>query len=89
MIWRYIGYALLAAALVAAIVIGVKQCKQIDQENKNVLVNAGIDKERSQGQGEVLNHVEKANDAARAPTNEQLDSVCNKYDRNCAAKSHK
>jgi hypothetical protein len=80
---KYLVYGLVALGLVAAIVIGVKQCKQIDQENDKVLVNSGVDQERSRGQSEVINHVEQAQDAVRNPTSDELNIVCSKYDRNC------
>jgi hypothetical protein len=82
-LWKYIGYGLLALAFVAAIVLGIKQCKQIDQSNKNVLVNAGVATERANTQGEVINAVQNANDAVERPSPEQLNVVCSKYDRNC------
>lgn len=83
MIFRYIAYALIALAFIAAIVLGVKQCKQIDSNSDNVLVNAGATEERSRGQSEVINHVQNAQDAVRNPSPEQLNIVCEKYDRNC------
>jgi hypothetical protein len=81
---KYIGYGLLALALVAAIVLGVKQCKQIGADQDNQLVNAGVTEERAQSQGEVINAVQNANDAVSRPSEQQLNVVCNKYDRNCA-----
>lgn len=83
MIWKYIGYALLALALVAAIVLGVKQCRQIGADQDNQLVNAGTYKERSETQSEVLNRVENAQDARDNPSANDLQRLCDKYDRNC------
>jgi hypothetical protein len=75
------GLAVLA--LVAVIVMGVKGCKEIDQENYNTTVNSGVIKEREASKGVVINHVEQANDAVRNPSPAELNSVCHKYDRNC------
>jgi len=82
-IWGYVVVGLVALGLVAAIVLGVKSCKQIDQENNNTLVNAGVTQERSQSQSEVINHVEAAHNAVANPTGNDLNVVCEKYDRNC------
>jgi hypothetical protein len=81
--WKYIGYGLLALALVAAIVLGVKGCKQIDQQQDNQLVNAGVTQERAASQGEALNHVEQARDAVERPSDVERNRVCSRYDRNC------
>jgi hypothetical protein len=83
-IWRYLIPGLLALGLIAAIVIGVQRCKEINQENNNTLVNAGVTQERSEAQGETINAVQNANDAVRNPTSNQLNVVCSKYDRNCS-----
>ena len=82
-VWGYVAAGIAVLALVAAIVLGVKGCKEIDQSNKNVLVNAGIDKERSQGQSEVINHVQEAHNAVTNATDADRRTVCGKYDRNC------
>jgi hypothetical protein len=82
-IWGYLAIGLAALAFIAVIVGGVKACKQIDQENDNTLVNAGITQERSQGQAEVINHVQEAHNAVNNPTSNDLNVVCSKYDRNC------
>lgn len=82
-IWRYIGAGLVALALIAAIVGGVRSCKKIDQQQENALVESGVTKERSQAQSEVINHVEDARDAVDNPTVNELNVVCEKYDRNC------
>ncbi|HSW91784.1 MAG TPA: hypothetical protein VLG09_04010 [Candidatus Saccharimonadales bacterium] len=85
---RYAVIGLAALALIAGIVVGVRGCKKDEYNQENQAINLGGQSERAATQGEVLNHVQKANDAARAPTNEQLNSVCSQYDRNCP-KSHK
>lgn len=83
--WPRIGLTVLAfLALVALIVGGVKACKQIEADQNNQLVNAGVDKERSANQGKVLTDVQNAQDATRAPTPDERNRVCAKYDRNCA-----
>lgn len=83
-IWKYIGIGLAAIALIAVIVTGVKQCKQIEQQNDNTLVNAGVTQERSASQSETINAVQNAQNVVRAPSSEQLNVVCSKYDRNCS-----
>jgi hypothetical protein len=82
-IWKYIGAAVAALALIAAIVVGVRGCKQDEHAQENQAINMGVKSERADTQGEVLNHVQKANDAVINPTNEQLERVCSRYDRNC------
>lgn len=80
---KYIAYALAALALVAAIVLGVSKCKQTEADQDNQLVNAGVTQERSESQGEVINHVQNAQDAVTNPSSDDLNIVCSKYDRNC------
>lgn len=82
-ITRYILFGVGALLLIAAIVLGVKGCKEIDQENRNQLVNSGEIIEREKGQAEAINAIQNANNAVERPTPEQLNVVCNKYDRNC------
>lgn len=86
--WKYIGMGFAVLALIAVIVLGVRGCKKDEYNQQNQSINLGAQGERAQTQGEVLNHVEKANNAVLAPTNEQLNSVCSRYDRNCSP-SHK
>lgn len=83
-IWVYLAYGLAALALVAVIVGGVKGCKQIDADQDNQLVNAGVTQERSATQGKVLSDVQNAQDAVSNPTANDVQRVCEKYDRNCA-----
>lgn len=80
---KYIGIAVLALALIAAIVFGVRSCKQIDSNGDNILINAGADKIQSRQQGEVINALQTAHDAVQHPTSDQLNVVCSRYDRNC------
>jgi hypothetical protein len=83
--WPRIGLTLLIfLGLVAAIVAGVKGCKQIEADQDNQLVNAGADKERSATQGGVLNHVEAAHNATANPSDADRNSLCEEYDRNCS-----
>jgi hypothetical protein len=82
-IWRYVVPGVIALALIAAIVLGVKSCKEIDQENNNQLVNYGEVLSTSQSQGETINAVQNANDARTNPTSNELNVVCERYDRNC------
>jgi hypothetical protein len=81
--WKYIGMAIAALALVATIVLEFVVVRKMQYNQENQSINLGVQSERAQTQGEVLNHVEKANNAVLAPTNEQLNSVCARYDRNC------
>ena len=82
-IWRYVVPGVLVLALIAVITIGVRGCKEIDQQNDNALVNSGVVMERDRGNQEVINHVEQANDARTNATDVERNSVCSKYDRNC------
>ena len=83
--WTRIGLALFGVlALVAVIVMGVRGCKQIEADQDNQLVNAGVTQERSANQGKVISDVQNAQDATRAPTPAERQRVCDKYDRNCA-----
>lgn len=79
--WLIIG--LLIFVFAAVIAVSLKSCKQIDADQDNQLVNAGISQERAGTQGEVLNHVEKARDAIDNPSDAERNIVCSKYDRNC------
>lgn len=81
--WGYLIMGLAALALVASIVLGVNSCKKTDQENRRILVNSGEVLERSHSQSETINAIEKANDAVTNPTSNDLNIVCEKYDRNC------
>jgi hypothetical protein len=88
-IYKYLAIGVAVLALVAVIVTGVVSCKKVDSTNRNQVVQSGIDHATVVSQGEVLNHVQKANDAVLAPSAQQLNVVCNKYDRNCAAANRK
>jgi hypothetical protein len=80
---KYIGMALAALALIAAIVVGVRGCKKDQFAQENQSINLGAQSERAATQGEVLNHVQEARNAVDAPTPAERNSVCSKYDRNC------
>lgn len=82
-LWKYLGIVLLALALVSSIVLGVNSCKKIDQAQDNALVESGVIKERDRGNQEVINNVKEARDAVDNPTDNELNVVCGKYDRNC------
>jgi hypothetical protein len=82
-IWKYIGMGLIALALVASIVFGVRGCAQDEREENNQLVNQGVVIEREAEQREVLNNVKEARDAVDNPTGNDLNVVCEKYNRNC------
>ena len=81
--WRFIVPGILVLALIAAIVFGVKSCTEDERAENNQLVNTGELIERGAAHQEVINHVEKARDAVDAPTGNELNVVCEKYDRNC------
>ena len=83
-VWAYVVVGVFALALVATIVLGVKSCKQIDQQNHNAVVNTGVVQEREATHAEVINHVEAAHNAVTNPTSNDLNVVCEKYDRNCS-----
>lgn len=80
---KYAAIGLAVLALVAAIVLGVKGCKQGEYDATNQSINSGVAIERSAGQSEVINHVEAARNAVTNPTGNDLNVVCAKYDRNC------
>jgi Na+-transporting NADH:ubiquinone oxidoreductase subunit NqrC len=80
---RYVVLGILALALIASIVVGVRGCKQDERDENNQMVNSGQMIEREAGQREVINAVKNANEARDNPTSNELNVVCNKYDRNC------
>jgi len=82
-IWGWVVVGLAALALVAAITVGVRGCKQIEQDADNILIESGVTKERSESQGKVIEDVKQAQDAVNNPTSDELNVVCDKYDRNC------
>lgn len=81
--WKYIGMGLAVLALIAAIVFGVRGCAQDEREENNQMIEAGKTAEREKGQAKVIEDVEKAINAVDNPTSNELNIVCNKYDRNC------
>lgn len=81
--WKYVGTGLAVLALVAAIVFGVRGCAQDEREENNQLINIGETIERDKGNQEVINRVEQGKDAVANPTSNELNVVCEKYDRNC------
>jgi uncharacterized protein YpmS len=82
-VWKWIGLGVLALALVAAIVIGFRGIQNDEREENNQLIEQGIVVEREAGQREVIKDVEEARDAVSNPTVNELNVVCEKYDRNC------
>jgi hypothetical protein len=80
---RYLLIGILVLGLVAAIVLGVKGYKEIDQEQDNQLINSGELIERGASDRETINAIKNANDAVDNPTVNELNVVCDKYDRNC------
>lgn len=81
--WRFIVPGVLVLALIAAIIFGVRGCKEDEREENNQFINTGEIIEREAGHREVINNVEKARDAVDNPTGNELNVVCEKYDRNC------
>lgn len=86
--WKYIVIGLAALGLIVALALSVRGCKKDEYNQTNQSINLGAKSERADTQGEVLNHVQKANNAVSNPTDEQLNILCGKYDRNCPT-SHK
>lgn len=82
-IWGYVVTGLIALSLIASIVLGIKSCKEVDQQNYNTTFNSGVTQEREASQSETINAVKNANEARDTPTSDQLNVVCDKYDRNC------
>jgi hypothetical protein len=83
-IWRFIVPGVLVLALVAAIVFGVRGCKEDEREENREIQNTGELVERGKASGEVINAIENANDAVERPSEHELNWVCEKYDRNCS-----
>ncbi len=67
-IYGYLAVGLLILALLASIIFGVRSCKEIDQSNKNVLINSGVTAERSAEQTKVIHDVSEAQNAIEHPT---------------------
>lgn len=82
-IWKYVGMGLATLALIAAIVFGVRGCAQDERAENNQLIEIGQTVEREAGQTKVIKDVEEARDAVANPTVNELNVVCEKYDRNC------
>jgi hypothetical protein len=82
-IWRFIVPGVLALALVAAIVFGVRGCKEDEREENNQLINTGELIERGEANRKVIDDVQEARNAVDNPTSDDLNVVCEKYDRNC------
>lgn len=82
-LWKYVGMGLATLALIAAIVFGVRGCAQDERAENNQLIEIGQTVERDKGNQEVINSVKEANDAVTNPTVNELNVVCEKYDRNC------
>lgn len=82
-IWGWVAAGLAALALVAAITVGVRGCKQTESDADNVLIDLGVTKERAAEQGKVIEDVKQAQDAVANPTSDERNVVCEKYDRNC------
>lgn len=82
-IWRFIVPGVLVLALVAAIVFGVRSCQENERAENNQLINTGELIERGAASEEVIRDVEEARNAVDNPTSNDLNVVCEKYDRNC------
>lgn len=82
-IWRFIVPGVLVLALIAAIVFGVKSCQEDERAENNQLINTGELIERGAASEEVIKDVEEARNAVDNPTSDDLNVVCEKYDRNC------
>lgn len=82
-IWRYLIPGVAVLLLVVAIVFGVRGCQEDERAENNQLIEMGVTKERDRGNQEVINRVEESIDAVNNPTVNELNVVCEKYDRNC------
>lgn len=74
---------LIALVLIAAVIAFFSYLDKGDQRQENQLINHGVTLEREAGKTEVINRVEQAKDAGDTPTSDELNRVCDKYDRNC------
>ena len=74
---------LIALVLIAAVIAFFSYLDKGDQRQENQLINHGVTQERDASKTEVINRVEQAQDAVRNPTSNELNRVCEKYDRNC------
>lgn len=70
-------------AVIALITLGSRLLKNEQDENSN-LVNSGVVWERAKTQEKVIVDIE---DARRPVTANELNSVCSRYDRNCAGQN--
>lgn len=79
-IGRYVtaGIGLLILCGVVFLIIH-NHTKKTAQANQTI----GAQTERLQSQSETINAVQNADEVVQHPSAEQLNIVCNKYDRNC------
>lgn len=74
---------IVALVLIVGLVLLVGRCEREEAGEEANLVNQGALIERDAAKTEVINHVEQAKDAVEHPTANELQRVCDKYDRNC------
>lgn len=79
----YIALALGIVGMAFVIALFSYLTRENERHEEN-LVNSGVVKERAEANAEVLNRVEKANDAERNPDPVLTDRVRCKYDRNAS-----
>lgn len=82
-IWKYIGLGITALVVIALIITTVRGCKQDERDAQNQVFNSGVITEREKSNSEALNAVQTSKNAVDNPTSNQLNVVCEKYDRNC------
>jgi hypothetical protein len=81
--YNFIASGAIVGLLGLIIVLSFRSCDHRHDSEQANLVNQGILVERSDSQAETINAVKDAQQTLEHPTNEQLNLVCSRYDRNC------
>lgn len=80
---KYAAMGLAALAIALTITLTFRSCDKRHEEINANFVNQGVTKEVTAEQSETINAVEVSTKAVRQPTSDQLNVVCERYDRNC------